>query len=278
MTATGLHHAWRTRLEHACASCGLLRRCVVLEETPSTQDAIETREAGAGTFVTAWRQTAGRGRFGRSWADTAEAGVAVTFVVDAQPSERLALAAAVAAAQACESALGSSVGIKWPNDVVVDARKVAGVLIERRGAVAAVGIGINVLQHEFPEDLAMRATSLALVAHARGEAPRLQRLDRLEVLVELVHALDAALCASDETLVGAFLARDALRGTRALFATPDGPVEGEVRSVDPMRGLVVRTERGERFLPAHSTSVAEWGGRVVRALGSIDPATRFDLK
>jgi hypothetical protein len=61
------------------------------------------------------------------------------------------------------------------------------------------------------------------------------------------------------------LARDALRGHRALFATPDGPVEGEVRSIDPMRGLIVRTESGERFLPAVSTSVAEWGGVVRRA-------------
>jgi hypothetical protein len=62
--------------------------------------------------------------------------------------------------------------------------------------------------------------------------------------------------------------RDALRGTRALFATPQGPVEGEVRSVDPMRGLVVRTASGEHFLPAQSTSVAEWA--VHRAARKLD--------
>lgn len=281
MTPAAACRVWAEQLTKACASCIVLRHPVVLEETPSTQDAPETRGAVAGTFVTAWRQTAGRGRFGRSWVDTAESGIAVTFVVDAQASERLALAGAVAAAEACECALGIRVGIKWPNDVVIDGKKVAGVLIERRGSLAAIGIGLNVTQQEFPEEIAARATSLELAAraHSRGLEPsESSRLNRLDVLIELVRALDAALCASDDTLVGGFLARDALRGTRALFATPDGPIEGEVRSVDPMRGLVVRTEQGERFLPAQSTSVAEWGGRAVRAIGSVDPAKRFDLK
>ncbi|MEY3025359.1 MAG: hypothetical protein RLZZ238_256, partial [Planctomycetota bacterium] len=84
------------------------------------------------------------------------------------------------------------------------------------------------------------------------------------VLCTLVGALDRALTASDAWLVERFLERDALRGTRALFATPAGPVEGEVRSVDPMRGLVVRTAMGEHFLSAQSTSVAEWARPAAR--------------
>lgn len=240
---------WPAALEAACAATSLFRRAHVLESTPSTQDAPETAAAAPGTVVTAWRQTAGRGRFGRQWADTASAGVAATFVVDTQPAERLALAGAVAAAEAIERALGRRVGIKWPNDIVVDGRKLAGVLIEVRGARALVGIGINCTQLRFDGDLESRATSLAMLG-----APA----DRLAVLAALVSALDRALTAHDEALVEAFLARDALRGTRALFATPHGPVEGEVRSIDPMRGLVVRTASGEHFLPAQSTSVAEW--------------------
>ncbi|MFM7259730.1 MAG: biotin--[acetyl-CoA-carboxylase] ligase [bacterium] len=247
--------SWREALAAVCARTTLFQTSTVLAEVASTQDAPETRNAHAGALVTTLRQTQGRGRFGRTWDDTAEAGVAVTFVIDAQPSERLVLASAVAAAEACERSLGRRVGIKWPNDVVVGGLKLCGVLIERRDSRALVGIGINVLQTSFPEPLASRATSLALLG-----AP----VHRIEVLTALVEALDRALVASDETLVGAFLERDALRGQRALFATPEGPVEGEVRSIDPMRGLVVRTEAGERFLPAGSTSVAEWAGRPAR--------------
>ncbi|MFZ9881412.1 MAG: hypothetical protein ACO3QC_08430, partial [Phycisphaerales bacterium] len=93
--------------------------------------------------------------------------------------------------------------------------------------------------------------------------------DRIDVLCALVAALDRALLASDLDLVEQFLARCALRGTRTLFSTPEGPVEGEVRSVDPMRGIVVRTASGERFLPAASTSVAEWGARVAARQGGL---------
>jgi BirA family biotin operon repressor/biotin-[acetyl-CoA-carboxylase] ligase len=256
--------AWPREINAALAQLGTIRRAVVLEETPSTQDAPETRAAAAGTLVTTWRQTAGRGRFGRHWADTAEAGVAASFVVAAQSAERMALIGAIAAADACAAALGSCattlgspVGIKWPNDTVVDGRKLAGVLIERRGDLAVVGIGINVHQERFEGELASRATSLAMLG---------SRADRIEVLVALAAALDAALAADDAALVALFRARDALRGTRALFATPEGPVDGEVVSIDPMRGLVVRTESGERFLPAQSTSVAEWGARRARAM------------
>ena len=66
----------------------------------------------------------------------------------------------------------------------------------------------------------------------------------------------------------------ALRGTRALFATPEGPVEGEVVSIEPMRGLVVRTDSGERFLPALTTSVAEWG--VFRRVSPESPLKTAD--
>lgn len=242
--------AWQPRLDALCARSSLFQRAIVLEETPTTQDAAETRSASAGTFVTAWRQTSGRGRFGRAWSDTAEAGIATTFVVAPQPAERLALASAVAAAEAAESALGSAAGVKWPNDVVVGGRKLSGVLIETTGPRALIGIGMNVAQERFDGELAARATSLAMLG---------ARADRLDVLCALVDALERALATSDAELLARFRARDALRGTHALFSTPAGPVEGEVVSVDPMRGLVVRCGTAEHFLPAQSTSVAEWG-------------------
>ncbi len=243
--------SWQQQLDRACAQCVLVRRAVVLAETTSTQDAVETADAPSGTVITTWRQTSGRGRFGRQWIDTATSGVAATFVVDPQPLERLALVSAIAAAEACEATLGRRVGIKWPNDIMVDGRKLAGVLIEQRGARVLIGIGINVAHSRFEEDLESRATSMAMLGIAA---------DRLHVICALISAIDRALVASDDALIEAFFPRDALRGTRALFSTPDGPIEGEVRSIDPLRGLMVRTESGDRFLPARSTSVAEWGG------------------
>ncbi|MFM7134306.1 MAG: biotin--[acetyl-CoA-carboxylase] ligase [Planctomycetota bacterium] len=240
---------WQSRLSDRCAGATLVRRAVVVAKTASTMDDPATRDAPCGTVVATLRQTSGRGRLGRAWADTGLDGVAATFVVEPQPPERIALAGALAAARAVERSLGRRVGVKWPNDIVVDGRKLAGVLVERRGDRMNVGIGINVAQRGFDETLAARATSLAILGSA---------VDRLEVLCALVDALDAALVSSDGELVDEFVLRDALRGTRALFATPGGPVEGEVRSVDPMRGLVVRIDSGEVFLPAATTSVAEW--------------------
>ena len=241
---------WQPRLDAICAGSARFRSATVLEETLSTQDAPETRSAAPGSVVTAWRQTSGRGRFGRHWSDTGDQGVAVTFVIDAQPAERLALVGAVAAAEAAESALGAPVGVKWPNDIVIGGRKLAGVLIERSAGRVLMGIGLNVAQQAFAGELAPRATSLAMLG---------ARVDRLDVLCALVTALDRALGAGDDDLLAQFHARDALRGTRALFSTPAGPVEGEVLSVDPMRGLRVRSDGREHFLPAQSTSVAEWG-------------------
>ena len=242
--------SWTRRLEHVCAGCSIFRSVCVLESIASTQDAPETRSAAIGTIVTACRQTSGRGRFGRHWADTAECGIATTFVAAAQPAERLALAAAIAAAEAAEHALGAPVGIKWPNDIVVGRRKLAGVLIESNGERALIGIGMNITQREFEGELADRATSLAMLG---------ARCERIDVLAALVGALDRALSAPDSALADGFAARDALVGSRALFATPSGPVEGVVRAIDPMRGLrVVLGSGSEVFLPALSTSVAEW--------------------
>ena len=70
--------------------------------------------------------------------------------------------------------------------------------------------------------------------------------------LEVVLAMDAA------RILSAYHSRDVLTGTRAEFATPTGAVEGEVCSVDPLRGLVVRTKTSEQFLPAATTSVTSW--------------------
>ena len=127
-------YIWPARLEQVIASqCTTLKRVTVLRETDSTQDAARRMNGKPGDVFIAWRQTAGRGRLGRQWADTAENGIAMTIVLDrgAYQPAALAVSAAVGTAMAIESVLNRPAGIKWPNDVMIQGRKNAGILIDR---------------------------------------------------------------------------------------------------------------------------------------------------
>ena len=154
-------HLWSDALQAVIdANCEIFRRAFVLGETSSTQDAAVRLAAGPGEVVTTGRQTAGRGRLGRPWADTAEHGIAVTGVLTHENAERLSLTTAVAVAETAETLTGRPVGIKWPNDIVADGRKLAGILLEQRGEACLIGVGINVHHHNWPADLASKALSL----------------------------------------------------------------------------------------------------------------------
>ena len=248
MTTQSPIERWPDAIEAAIAAAGPpLARLVLLRETASTQD--HARDAGAvpGTVVVAWRQTAGRGRLGRAWADTGTDGVAVTFALPDMPPESLAMRSAVAAATAVRAFVpGDAAGIKWPNDVVAGGRKLAGVLVERTGGAALVGIGINVLQRSFAPPLDGVAASVAMLAPAP---------DRLAVVAELVRAVADAVALDGEALARTYRSLDRLSGRPCSFLTPGGRVEGVVEDVDPLQGIRVRTPEGERFLPAFTTSV-----------------------
>lgn len=224
-------------------------RVIVVAEATSTQDEAKARGPRIGDVVVAWRQAHGRGRFGRAWADTGEDGVAMTVVVAAECAERLAIAAGVAIARAIESlplTNGTRVGIKWPNDVMVNDRKLAGVLVECSCGCALIGIGVNVSQNYWPEELGDVAISLAQVG---------VKTDRIAVMVDILLQLQMTIGMSDEWLEKEFRKRDTLLGKRAVFRTGEREIRGKVLSVDPMRGLAVETEHGERWLPAATTTV-----------------------
>lgn len=239
---------WPDAIDAAMArSLGAVRRCVMLRETASTQDHARAAGIAPGTVVVAWRQTAGRGRLGRAWADTGTEGIAATFALPDAPSESLAMRSAVAAASAARRFLpGDACGIKWPNDVVIEGRKLGGVLVERVGTAALVGIGINALQRSFAAPLDGHATSLAM----QGVHP-----DRIAVLAALVEEIGRAFSATEEDIYRTYRSLDRLVGRRCAFSTPEGPVEGLVEDVDPLRGLQVRQGATARFLAAATTSV-----------------------
>lgn len=236
---------WTTRLHAALR--GPFERVVVVDETASTQDAARRTDAGPGTVLVARRQTAGRGRFGRAWTDTGDEGIAASFVVTRRPRpEAMAIAAAVAAAVAAESALGRPVGIKWPNDVVADGRKLAGVLVEQWDDRAVIGIGMNVRQTAWPPALAGRAVSLVELG---------AECTRLDVLAGLIRAVGVTLPAAADRLREQFARRDVLSATHAAFRSSGRTITGTVVRVDPMHGLLVRTGREHVYLDAATTTV-----------------------
>jgi BirA family biotin operon repressor/biotin-[acetyl-CoA-carboxylase] ligase len=249
---------WRQALADALAPDGAIRHVVVVDESPSTQDLARDRHRVPGTACFALRQTAGRGRLGRRWEDTRGEGLAATFVLSAASPETLAMRSAVAAARAV-GAFVPAAGIKWPNDVVIDGRKAAGVLVECADGFAFVGIGINVAQRAFPAGLDAHATSLA---RAGAE------VDRLAVARALLHALDVAWALEPVELAAAYRSLDRLSGRMCRFRTPAGEVQGRVVAVDPLRGVEVETAEGPRFLAAATTSVVPPEG--VRRYGEGD--------
>jgi BirA family biotin operon repressor/biotin-[acetyl-CoA-carboxylase] ligase len=132
---------------------GLWREVRVVEETGSTNaDLLAEAQAGAreGLVLVAEEQTAGRGRMGRRWISPPRR--ALTFSVLLRPAVPagllgwVPLLAGVAVASALEYTAGVDARLKWPNDVLVDGAKIAGILAERWGSAVVVGTGINVLQ------------------------------------------------------------------------------------------------------------------------------------
>ena len=203
----------------------------------------ELAEAGApgGLVVTAGEQSAGRGRQGRSW--FAPPGTALLDSALLRPlgdAPLLPLAVPLAVCEACEQVAPVRCEVKWPNDVWVEGRKLAGVLIEGRPeedwAVIGAGVNVAVPPDSFPPELRDTAASLG------GGAP--------PSVADALAALNAALgrwaeASEDEVLTG-FRARDALRGRT--IAWDDG--EGTAAGVDDAGHLLVETEAGRRALGA----------------------------
>jgi BirA family biotin operon repressor/biotin-[acetyl-CoA-carboxylase] ligase len=188
-----------------------------LRSVGSTSDrARDLALAGAphGALVTAAAQTAGRGRQGRAWETQPGAAVTMSMVVR-DPPELLPLVAAVAVAETC----GAQAQIKWPNDVLVDGRKVAGILAEGRPheGWAVLGIGVNVAVDValLPEEVRSRAGSLGRPREAVEP-----------FLSSLVAALDRWLAAASADVLTAWRSRDALLGHEISWSGGSGVADG----------------------------------------------------
>ncbi|MEO8966717.1 MAG: biotin--[acetyl-CoA-carboxylase] ligase [Solirubrobacteraceae bacterium] len=204
------------------------------DSTNSRAQALAIAGAPHGTLVTADEQSAGRGRQGRAW--TAPAGRALLCsVIVRDPPRLLPLVAGVAVAEVA----GAAAQLKWPNDVLVTGRKLAGILVEgrpqERWAVVGIGLNVAVRPGDFPVELRDRATTLGLAPGAIE--PTLERL---------LGALARWLGAGSEEVLAAVRERDALRGRPVRWAQGAGIADG----IDEEGRLRVLTSDGETALAA----------------------------
>lgn len=227
-------------------------RLLVRESVESTNDEVrKLGETGAadGMIVLAEIQTAGRGRRGAAW--FSPPGESLAFSILVRPQEpkalwpRLALATGLAVAEAIEAS-GVRAEIKWPNDVWIEGRKVAGILVEAGHDFAMVGIGINVNSMVFPQAVAETATSLRLETS--------MILSRPEVLSAVIRAFASRRRQIGEDfprLVSSVSERCALTGKAVTLMTASGPRQGQVEGIAPGGELILRTGTGiERLIQA----------------------------
>ncbi len=214
----------------ACGELGLPR--LHLRRTDSTNaQARRLAERGAphGLLVTAGEQTEGRGRQGRTWTAPAGRSLLCSLVVR-DPPRLLPLASGVAVAELC----GERAAIKWPNDVLLDERKVAGILVEgrpqSRWAVLGIGINVAVREEDLPAELRGTAGSLGLEP------------DAIEpTLARLLALLERWAYAPEPDVLAAVSTRDALRGRPVRWAAGAGTGAG----IDEQGRLVVDTDAGQ---------------------------------
>jgi BirA family biotin operon repressor/biotin-[acetyl-CoA-carboxylase] ligase len=183
-------------LQADLASGVIGREIIVLEQTGSTNDAIlqiANANSKEGLVVFAEHQTAGRGQRGNRWESAAGKGLWFSILlrpkIDLASSPQLTAWAAEAVSGAIQNEFSLTPTIKLPNDVQIEGRKIAGVLVEMRAqekaahlAIAGIGVNVNQSREDFPKELQSRAISLAMVLR--------KQIDRQSFAVALLRKLD----------------------------------------------------------------------------------------
>jgi BirA family transcriptional regulator, biotin operon repressor / biotin---[acetyl-CoA-carboxylase] ligase len=227
-----------------------VKRVVCAAELDSTNaEALRLAAAGEphGLVVVADAQTSGRGRLGRSW--LAEPGTSLLASWLIRPTLEpellplLSLAAGIAAARAASSAGGVEVRLKWPNDLLLQGRKLGGILAESDGRGAVVfGLGLNVRQDTFSEEIRETATSLAA---AGGRTPA-----RAWLLAATLSGFGARMDAPQNALDDYRALCDTLGSTVRVDRNDAPPLEGEAVDLTDLGALVLETPSGREIVAA----------------------------
>ncbi len=233
------------------------RRVAVWDRLASTNDVAAraaTSRANDGLAVFAEEQTAGRGRRGRHWSAPPRSSILLSVLIFPtgpldDPAWLTALGA-VAVAEVVTEFTGADARIKWPNDVRVDRRKVAGILVERGpGAVVGIGLNVNVAEADFPPELADSATSLLRLAG--------KPFDRSEVARRLLRRLDdwyaLGLESGPASLDAPIRSRSEHLGRDVRVETSTGVVLGRLQQIEVGRGITLDAD-GDRSASKVATS------------------------
>ncbi len=233
----------------------------VVDSTNTKAKQLAEEGCPAGALVVAERQEAGKGRRGRDWDSSAGSGIYMTLVLrpDIRPdnASMLTLVAALAVSTAIENRAGVSAGIKWPNDIVLNGKKVCGILTEMSAQSdyvnhIVVGIGINVHNEAFPEELAQTATSLW-----RETGMHCNRAALIgEVLWQFEHFYKIYLRTQDlSALAEEYNSRLVNLHRKVNVLDPEKPFEGIAAGITPRGELIVDTDEGSRLVSAGEVSV-----------------------
>jgi len=191
------------------------------------------RDLQPGRIVVAEQQTAGMGRHGRKWISEAGAGLYVSMVLAAKPIPVLMLSLGLATRAALTSVSRLIVDLRWPNDVLINGKKCAGAIAQLERDTIIAGIGINVSQTAFPDDLDTPATSLLLEGVTTS---------REDLLVALVECVDRYTQLSPDEILREFTnASSYVLGKRVRV---ESGLEGVTCGLDPAGFLRVREDNG----------------------------------
>ena len=215
----------------------------LIDSTNERARVLAAAGAPSGTIVTASEQTAGRGRRGRRWSAPAAKALLLSAVLSPLRAEHalLPLAVPLAVCESAESLAPVRCQVKWPNDVWIDERKLAGILIEAQPpdwAVIGIGLNVSIEPDEFPDDLRHPATSLG-----RGVSTD-------EALEAVCRRLGDWTGAARERVVEEFEARDALRGREVSWTgsgVEGGEGSGVADGIDERGNLLVVTDEGKHL-------------------------------
>ena len=243
------------------------RKILVYNRTSSTQAIAAEYAKNKGNDVLvifAEEQTAGRGRAENEWYSSRSDSILCSIVLctggsRTAPAELLSLTCAVAVAEAIGSSAKGQAKIKWPNDIILNGKKVAGILLESKtdnsGNTCIIGIGINCHQKKdsFPLELQPIATSIDIENHATCD--RISLAKRL--LTSLDNCIEVAQKDSDE-IVGQWRELSIQLGHRVALVFQGHRFIGNCIGVDPQKGLTLQLDSGAiRFFNAAHTTIAK---------------------
>lgn len=233
-----------------------------IDSTNTKAQGLAEKGYPSGTLVVADKQESGKGRRGRSWVSPSGTGIFMTLMIkpDINPNNAsmLTLVAALAVAKAITSVTGEEAMIKWPNDIVVNSKKVCGILTEMNAQFdyinhIVVGIGINVHNESFPEEISQMASSLMIEAGGK-------RFHRAQIIAETMsyfeqyydtflktQDLSALVREYDELLVN--------RNKSVRVLDPKEPFDGKAMGITPKGELIVDTWESRKLVSSGEVSV-----------------------